>query len=125
MVAARHVPADRDIEGLVGEDHARDIGTHEPFGDRGIGRVAADQAMGAEQKQIAYPGNCRGAGHRREIASFASILVSTDYDLIDLVRTKPGNLDWRIGDYEFLEFSFEFANVPGTLFAQAIDGQSQ
>ena len=25
---------------------------------------------------------------------------------IDLVRTKPGNLDRCVGDYEFLEFSF-------------------
>jgi hypothetical protein len=62
--------------------------------------------MGAEQEQIADPSDCRGARQRYEIASFGSILVSADYDLIDLVRTKPGNFDRRVGDDEFLEFSF-------------------
>ena len=81
-----------------------DICSHEPPDDGGIGGVSADQAMGAEQEQIAYLSNRRGAGQRREIASFASMFAN--YDLIDLVRTKPGNLDRCVGDYEFLEFSF-------------------
>jgi hypothetical protein len=106
MIAPGHVPPDRDIEGLIGEDHARNIYPHEPFDEGRIGSVSADQAMGAEQEQIAYLSDCRGAGQRREIASFASILVFADYDLIDLVRPKPGNLDRCVGDYEFLEFSF-------------------
>jgi hypothetical protein len=62
--------------------------------------------MGAEQEQIAYLSNCRGAEQRRQIASFAPILVFANYDLIDLIRPKPGNLDRCVGDYEFLEFSF-------------------
>jgi hypothetical protein len=100
------VPRDRDIEGLIGEDHARDVYPHEPFDKGKISSISADQAMGAEQEQIAYLSDCRGAGQRREIANFASILLSTDYDLIDLVRPKPGNLDRCVGDYEFPEFSF-------------------
>ena len=47
-------PPDRDIEGLIGEDHARDIYPHESFDDGRIGSISADQAMGAEQEQIAY-----------------------------------------------------------------------
>jgi hypothetical protein len=70
MIAPGHVPPDRDIEGLIGEDHARDIYPHEPFDEGRIGSVSADQAMGAEQEQIAYLSDCRGAGQRREIASF-------------------------------------------------------
>jgi hypothetical protein len=89
MIAPGHVPPDRDIEGFIGEDHARDIYPHELFDEGRIGSVSADQAMGAEQEQIAYLSDCRGAGQRREIASFASILVFADYDLIDLVRTNP------------------------------------
>src|ERR1700692_49002 len=125
MVAPRHVPSDRDIEGFIREDHARDICSHEPSDDGGIGGVSADQEMGAEQEQIVYPSDGRRARQRREIASFASILVSADYDLIDLVRTKSRNLDWHVGDDQLLEFRFQFANVPETLFAQAIDGQSE
>ena len=106
MIAPGHVPPDRDIEGLIGEDHARDIYPHKPFDEGRISSVSADQAMGAEQEQIADLSDCRGAGQGLEIASFASLLVSADYDLIDLVRTEPGNLDRRVRDYEFLEFGF-------------------
>src|SRR6516165_10622434 len=76
MVAPSHVPPDRNIEGLIGEDHARDIHPHEPFDEGRIGSVSADQAMGAEQEQIAYLSDCRGAGQRREIASFASMIAA-------------------------------------------------
>ena len=68
--------------------------------------------MQAEKEQIAYPSDCRGARQRREIASFEPILVFTDNELIDLVRTKPRNLDRRVGDYEFIEFSLQLADVP-------------
>src|SRR5258706_6929378 len=55
MVAPRHVPPDRDIEGFIREDHARDICSHEPSDDGGIGGVSADQEMGAKQEQVVYP----------------------------------------------------------------------
>jgi hypothetical protein len=106
MITPGHVPSDCNIEGLICENHTRDIRPHESFDDGGIASVSADQAMGAEQEQIADPSNWRSARQRYEIASFGSFLVSADYDLIDLVRTKPGNLDRRVGDDEFLEFSF-------------------
>ncbi len=51
--APADVTADCDIERLVGQNHARGIGPHEPFDDGGIGGVPAEEAMGAEQEQIA------------------------------------------------------------------------
>jgi hypothetical protein len=116
---------DRDIEGFICEDHAGDFCVHEPSDDGGIGGVAADQAMGPEQEQVAYPSDRSGAEQGRKIADFASILVCADYDLIDLVRTEPGNLDWRVRDNQFFELSFQFGNVPSAFFAQSIDRQSE
>ena len=86
MVALDH--ADSDIEGFIGEDDARDICSHQPSDDGGIGGVSADQTMGAEPEQIVDPSAGSDAGQRRKIASFASILVSADDDLIDLVKSK-------------------------------------
>ena len=43
MIAPGHVPLNRDIEGLIGEDHARHIDPHEPFDDGRIGSVPAQQ----------------------------------------------------------------------------------
>jgi hypothetical protein len=54
--------ADRDIEGSVGEDHARDIGLHQPPDHGGIGGVSADEEMGPKQEQIAYPSDGNRAG---------------------------------------------------------------
>src|SRR5260370_8422232 len=54
MVAPRHVPPDCDIVGFIREDHARDICSHQPSDDAGIGGVSADQEMGAEQQQVSY-----------------------------------------------------------------------
>jgi hypothetical protein len=98
MLAPGHVPPDRDIEGFICEDHAGDICVHEPLDNGRIGSVAADEAMGPEQEQIAHPSDRSGAGQGREIADFASIVVGADYELIDLVRTEPRNLDWRVSD---------------------------
>jgi hypothetical protein len=50
MIATSHVPSDCDIEGLVRQDDACDIGPHKPFGDGGIGSISADQAMRAKQE---------------------------------------------------------------------------
>jgi len=81
--------------------------------------------MGPEQKQITEASGRSGAGEGCKIADFASILVRADYELIDLVRTEPGYLDWRVSDNKFLELGFQFANVPGTFFSQSIDSQSE
>jgi hypothetical protein len=40
MVTPRQVSPDRDIEGLICEDHARDICPHKPPDDGGVGREA-------------------------------------------------------------------------------------
>jgi hypothetical protein len=55
-------PYRRDIEGLICEDHAREICSHQPSDDGRIGGVIADQEMGAKQEQIAYPGYGQRAG---------------------------------------------------------------
>src|SRR5258708_14442293 len=70
MVAPRHVPPDRDIEGFICEDHARDIGSHEPSDDGGIGGASADQEMGANPEQAVYPSPGQRPRHRRDIPSF-------------------------------------------------------
>jgi hypothetical protein len=57
------------------------------------------------------------AGQGCKIAGFASIVVDADYELIDLVKTKPRNLDWRVSDNQLLEFSFQVANVPNTFLS--------
>ena len=75
MVTPRHVSPDRDIEGLICEDHARDICSHEPPDDGGIGGVSTDQEMGAKQEQIIYPSDGSRARQRREITSFVSIFA--------------------------------------------------
>lgn len=56
MLARRHMPADRNM-GMrgVSKDHSRNICSHQPADEIGIGGVAADHAMGAEQEQIADP----------------------------------------------------------------------
>src|SRR5258707_13940305 len=81
MVAPRHVPPDRDIEGFIREDHARYICSHEPSDDGGIGGVSADQEMGAKQEQVVYPSAGRRPRQRREIASFISILANMKHAL--------------------------------------------
>src|SRR6516165_7532455 len=96
VFAAGHVPTNRDIEGFICEDHAGNICVHEPSDDGRIRSIAADQAMGPEQEQIAYPSDRSGVGRGCKIANFAAILACADYELIDLVRTEPGNLDWRV-----------------------------
>jgi hypothetical protein len=128
MVARGHMGLNRDrchSEGRLRQHHPRNIGSHQPVDEIGIGSVPADHAMGAEQEQVADP--CDGRGHRkcRRIGSFGPSLVSADDDVIDLVGTEPGNFDRRVGDDEFLEFSLQLANVPGALFAQPVDRQSK
>ena len=91
----------------------------------GISSIPADQAMGPEQEQITDPSDRGDTGQGCKFAGFASILVAADYELIDLVKTKPGNLDGRVSDNEFLKFSFQFGNVPNTFLSQSIDGQSE
>jgi len=68
--------------------------------------------MGPEQKQITEASGRSGAGEGCKIADFASILVRADYELIDLVRTEPGYLDWRVSDNEFLELGFPVRQYP-------------
>src|ERR1700740_3495123 len=122
MVTPRHVSPDRDIEGLICKDHAREVCPHKPPDDGGIGGVSTDQEMGAKQEQIVYSSDGSRARQGPEIASFISIFVFADQDFIDFVRAKSLNFDWRTGDDQLLEFRFQFADVPDTLFAQAIDG---
>ena len=70
-------------------------------------RFLTGAGIGGEIHRHQFRGLLRLAVNRLgEIANFAAILVFANYDLIDLVRTKPGNLDRCVGDYEFLEFSF-------------------
>ena len=52
MLARGQLPPDRDLEGFIGEDDARDICSHQPSDDGRIGGVSADHKMGAKQKQI-------------------------------------------------------------------------
>ena len=54
--------------------------------------------MGPEQKQITEASDRSGAGQGFGITDFVSILACADYELIDLVRTKPGNLNWRVSN---------------------------
>ena len=98
VFAPGHVAPNRDIEGFICEDDAGDIRVHEPSDDGRIRSVAADQAMRPEQEQIAYPSDRSGAGQGFGITDFVSILACADYELIDLVRTKPGNLNWRVSN---------------------------
>src|SRR5258707_15578212 len=69
MVAPRHVPPHRDIEGFICEDHARNICSHQPADDSRICGVSADQEMRAEEEQVTYPNDSSSARQRREIAS--------------------------------------------------------
>jgi hypothetical protein len=120
MSGPGHVTCDRDIEGLVGEYHPRDIRPDQPFDEGGISGVPADQAMRAEQELITCLCGCREISQRSEIANIIPIFA--DDDLVDLVGTEAGNLDWRVGNDQLREFCLQFANVPEALFYQGIDG---
>jgi hypothetical protein len=52
MLAPGHLPPDRNLEGFICEDDARDICSHQPSDDGGIGGVSADHKMGLKQEQI-------------------------------------------------------------------------
>jgi hypothetical protein len=61
MSATRDIPSDLHVVGLVGQDKTgRDIAFQQSSKNRGIGRVAANDAMRTELKHIANPGDRSG-----------------------------------------------------------------
>ena len=48
----RQFAADSGVDGLIGEDKARDVISHQPPDDGGIGRVGANQPVRPELEKI-------------------------------------------------------------------------
>src|SRR6185437_16909947 len=71
------------------------------------------------------PSDRGNTGPGCKIARFEAILVCAGDELIDLVGTKPGNLDRRVSDNEFAELGFQFANIPNAFFSQSVDGKTE
>jgi len=87
MAAARDMAGDLHVVGLIGQDQARgNVVFHQFSNDRRFGRIAANEAMRAELKNVADHGDRRVPFFRRERPPLDRRRILTKNDLIDLIE---------------------------------------
>ena len=117
---------DRHVVGLVGQDEAcRLVAVHEPPERFGLRRAAADNAVGPELEHVAESSDRDGVGLGLERAFLDGVRLVVEDDLVDFIQREARDLDRHVGEDQFLEFEFQFVEVPLPLLAEAIDGKPQ
>jgi len=84
-----------------------------------VGHVAPEAAVGGTTSD----GDRIGFG--REGTLLHGLVGFAKDDLVDLIEREAGDLDWGVGQDQFLEFYSKFVEVPLAFFAEAIDGETQ
>src|ERR1700691_5531521 len=119
-MSATRDPSDLHVVGLVGQDKTgRDIAFQQSSKNRGIGRVAANDAMRAELKNIANPGD-RSGWIWLERSLLQPIGGVTENDMIDFGPREPGDLDRRVEQDQFFKFDLQRIQIPPAFFGEAV-----
>src|ERR1700729_4550837 len=112
MSATRHIASDLHVVGLVGQDKTRrDLAFQQSSKNRGIGRVAANDAMRTELKHIANPGD-RSGWIWLERPLLQPLGGVTENDMVDLGRGEPGHLYWRVQQDQFFKLNLQRIQIP-------------
>jgi hypothetical protein len=126
MRAAGDVARDFHIIGLVGQNEpGREIASQQAREHRRIGRIAADEPVRTELKQVAQTSDRNSARGRDQRSLFNSLGLFADENLINLVQPEAGDFDRRIGEDQFLELEFELIEIPLTFLAKPVHGEPQ
>jgi hypothetical protein len=110
------VAGNRTIVRFVREDQPRLVfGKHKNFEDARVGRIATNDLVFAQGKNIPslHDGLC--TRFRRQRTRFKGCGLLADDDVINFRHRKARNLDWGILQDEFLQFELKRVEIPTAL----------
>src|SRR5215203_7467504 len=114
--------ADRNIVGAVGEDETSLRVRHQPRQHVAVAAVAARNPMSAERENVTRPGDRLERGVRLERAVLGDLGLLINRDLVDLDFGEPRDHHRHVLEDEFIQLDLQRAEIPVSLFAEAIDG---
>src|SRR5215207_9099859 len=113
--------ADRNIVGNVGEDETSLRVRHQPRQQVGVAGVAADNPMSAERENVTRPGDRLERGVRLERAVLGDFGLLINNDLVDLDLGELRDHHRHVLEDEFIQLDLQRAEIPASLFAEAIE----
>ena len=128
MIAAGDMAGDRHVVRLVGENEAGRGGppSINRARDGWFGRIAANDPVIAEREDVAHAlatAFAPGSGASGPASDLQGAIVQ-NY-LINFVEGEAGDLDRSVHNDQLLELNLEFADIPGPLFAEPINGKPE
>src|SRR5271166_1945376 len=104
VLAAGHMPGDRDVVRFVGQDEAGGrIALHQPPERLGIGGAAASETVRPELENVAEASDCDRTSFWLERTLLHRVPGVAEYDLVDLVGGEAGDLNWSIAEDQLFE----------------------
>src|SRR5215207_4743023 len=114
--------ADRNIVGNVGEDETSLRVRHQPRQHVGVAGVAAGNPMSAERENVTRPGDRLERRVRLKWAVLGDVGLLINSDLVELYFGEPRDHHRHVLEDEFIQLDLQRAEIPVSLFAEAIDG---
>jgi len=125
MTSAGDISGDLHVIGLVGQDEAAGgVAFQQLRKHRGIGCVAADDAMRTKLEDIADPGD-RGCGVGLERSLLQPLGSGAKNDMVDFGRREPSDLYRRVQQDQFFKLNLQRVEIPLPFFSQAIDRKTE